>query len=71
MAMDVTMTPKNGPAAKGAAGMTLNHQEEPAAQQEPAAYVLWFESLSRGDTPVAGGKGANLGELTKAGYIEG
>ncbi|MGZ3459828.1 MAG: PEP/pyruvate-binding domain-containing protein, partial [Archangium sp.] len=34
--------------------------------QRPA-YVLWFEALSRGDVPVAGGKGANLGELTRAG----
>ncbi|HSP77975.1 MAG TPA: PEP/pyruvate-binding domain-containing protein, partial [Myxococcaceae bacterium] len=30
-------------------------------------YVLWFEELSRKDVPVAGGKGANLGEMTRAG----
>ncbi|MCE9670840.1 phosphoenolpyruvate synthase [Myxococcus stipitatus] len=34
---------------------------------EAPALILWFESLSRGDTAVAGGKGANLGELTRAG----
>jgi pyruvate, water dikinase len=30
-------------------------------------YILWFEGLSRQDVAVAGGKGANLGELTRAG----
>ncbi len=29
--------------------------------------IIWFESLSRASVPVAGGKGANLGELTRAG----
>ncbi|MDI1449028.1 phosphoenolpyruvate synthase [Polyangium sp. 6x1] len=31
------------------------------------AHVIWFEKLSRGDIASAGGKGANLGELTRAG----
>jgi pyruvate,water dikinase len=35
-----------------------------AAAAEP---LLWFDALSREDVPVAGGKGANLGELTRAG----
>ncbi len=30
-------------------------------------FVAWFAELSKGDTPRAGGKGANLGELTAAG----
>jgi len=30
-------------------------------------YVRWFAELEKGDTPVAGGKGANLGEMTRAG----
>ncbi len=30
-------------------------------------YVKWFKELSREDIPIAGGKGANLGELTGAG----
>ncbi|MCY1022364.1 phosphoenolpyruvate synthase [Pyxidicoccus sp. MSG2] len=38
-----------------------------ASRQEAPAPVVWFESLSRGDTAIAGGKGANLGELTRAG----
>ncbi len=59
--MDVTQTPKNGPLARGIPGGI------PSAQEETAADVVWFESLSRGDTPIAGGKGANLGELTRAG----
>jgi pyruvate,water dikinase len=29
--------------------------------------VLWFDDLSAADAPIAGGKGANLGELTHAG----
>ncbi|MBI4498610.1 MAG: phosphoenolpyruvate synthase [Chloroflexi bacterium] len=29
--------------------------------------VTWFEELSREAVPIAGGKGANLGEMTKAG----
>ncbi len=32
-----------------------------------ATYVRWFDELGRDDTPVAGGKGANLGEMTRAG----
>jgi pyruvate, water dikinase len=30
--------------------------------------VAWFEGLTAQDVPVAGGKGANLGELTAAGF---
>jgi len=29
--------------------------------------ILWFEALSRTSTPIVGGKGANLGEMTRAG----
>jgi pyruvate,water dikinase len=29
--------------------------------------ILWFDALSKASTPVAGGKGANLGEMTRAG----
>ena len=32
-----------------------------------ADFVRWFEQLRKGDTPVAGGKGANLGEMAAAG----
>ncbi len=35
--------------------------------EQGSSYVLWFESLSRKDTAIVGGKGANLGELTRAG----
>jgi pyruvate,water dikinase len=61
MTMHVTMTPKNGSLKAGVPGMV------PSSQEEAPAYVVWFESLSRGDTSIAGGKGANLGELTRAG----
>jgi len=30
-------------------------------------FIKWFEELSRSDVPLAGGKGANLGEMTRAG----
>ena len=30
-------------------------------------YVKKFEDLNKSDIPIAGGKGANLGELTQAG----
>jgi pyruvate,water dikinase len=33
----------------------------------PSEFVRDFETLGRNDTPVAGGKGANLGEMTAAG----
>ncbi|MCP3164623.1 phosphoenolpyruvate synthase [Myxococcus qinghaiensis] len=47
----------------------------PESKQPPRApvpdaaeeFLLWFEALSREDVAVAGGKGANLGELTRAG----
>lgn len=29
--------------------------------------ILWFDTLSKASSPVAGGKGANLGEMTRAG----
>jgi pyruvate,water dikinase len=33
----------------------------------PSQFVRDFETLGRNDTPIAGGKGANLGEMTAAG----
>lgn len=32
-----------------------------------APYVVWFSDVDRHDIPTVGGKGANLGEMTKAG----
>jgi pyruvate,water dikinase len=31
-----------------------------------SVYIRWFEELSKDDVPAAGGKGANLGEMTQA-----
>ncbi|WP_370452514.1 phosphoenolpyruvate synthase, partial [Corallococcus sp. CA054B] len=39
----------------------------PEAQPAPPPSILWFDALSREDVAQAGGKGANLGELTRAG----
>ena len=30
-------------------------------------YVVWFKDVDKEDGPTVGGKGANLGELTRAG----
>ncbi|MFB1481667.1 phosphoenolpyruvate synthase [Corallococcus sp. RDP092CA] len=45
---------------------------EPSPQEletppAPPPTILWFDALSREDVAQAGGKGANLGELTRAG----
>ena len=37
-----------------------------AVQTQP---IVWFKDLSQHDTLIAGGKGANLGELTQAGFL--
>ena len=42
-------------------------QESDHAGDEAMSYVVRFAELGRGDIAVAGGKGANLGELTRAG----
>ena len=44
------------------AGRSTDH-----AGDEVMSYVMRFAELGRGDIAVAGGKGANLGELTRAG----
>ena len=41
----------------------------PGAVQAPAsAYVRWFQETSKADVATVGGKGANLGEMTGAGF---
>lgn len=34
----------------------------------PNSYCVWFKDVDRDDVPLVGGKGANLGEMTKAGF---
>ncbi|MBZ4330306.1 phosphoenolpyruvate synthase [Corallococcus sp. AS-1-12] len=41
--------------------------QTPEPRPAPPPSILWFDSLSREDVAQAGGKGANLGELTRAG----
>src|SRR3989337_72469 len=31
-------------------------------------FVVWFSEVDKGDVATVGGKGANLGEMTKAGF---
>lgn len=49
----------------------MNPQVETTAKEKRtekrAENIAWFDSLSRSDVPVAGGKGANLAEMTRAG----
>src|SRR5437868_6805470 len=39
----------------------------PPQSREKASYVLFFEEVDSSQLPRVGGKGANLGELTRAG----
>ena len=34
--------------------------------KRPAKSIAWFDEIGKADIPIAGGKGANLGEMTKA-----
>ena len=34
---------------------------------EPTPRIRWFRDLTLADSPSVGGKGANLGEMTRAG----
>jgi pyruvate, water dikinase len=34
--------------------------------KRPVKAIAWFEEIGKADIPIAGGKGANLGEMTKA-----
>ncbi len=34
----------------------------------PPKFVVWFNEVDKEDIPLVGGKGANLGEMTKAGF---
>jgi pyruvate,water dikinase len=35
---------------------------------EPARFIRWFDAITKSDVALVGGKGANLGELTRAGF---
>ena len=59
--MSTTATPHPSNASELALAATAGeHETFPA-------FVRWFETLTKADTPIAGGKGANLGEMTRAG----
>lgn len=49
---------------------TLGEETYPDRQSKdeaPRDTIRWFNELTRSDVPIAGGKGANLGEMTQAG----
>ncbi len=35
---------------------------------DTAHHILWFNQIDKEDVSLVGGKGANLGEITKAGF---
>ena len=37
-------------------------------EHEPTRFIRWFEHITKADVALVGGKGANLGELTSAGF---
>ena len=34
-------------------------------KKRPMKVIAWFDEIGRADIPIAGGKGANLGEMTR------
>ena len=68
MAPDV-LTPAAPPSKSPTARERLS-QPAPylTAQGEPSRYVRWFEHITKSDVALVGGKGANLGEMTRAGF---
>ena len=47
--------------------MSSRQKAQPFQDREQAAYVLFFDEIDSSHLPQVGGKGANLGELTRAG----
>lgn len=47
--------------------MISAREQHGSATSEGMQPVIWLQHLSKNDGPVAGGKGANLGELLRAG----
>src|ERR671931_498730 len=56
-------------AVAGLPRITKRRPDEACEMSEQArkTFVAWFEELGRGDLARSGGKGANLGEMTRAG----
>jgi pyruvate,water dikinase len=59
------------PESLSGVGAAMNHQVqvEPTVKVKPSdkQAIAWFESISRADVASVGGKGANLGEMARAG----
>lgn len=64
------MTPGDGaaPVLERPSAETSGVTNPPGEASSPRnGSIVWFEALSRTDVPLVGGKGANLGEMTRAG----
>ena len=44
----------------------MKSEQGPALIKTPLKVIAWFEEIGKADISIAGGKGANLGELTRA-----
>ena len=60
MSPDLLTAPAPATSAEPADRLTKTHP--------PARYVRWFTDITRTDVALVGGKGANLGEMTRAGF---
>lgn len=58
---------KDARRARSAAANTIPSLTPQKPQERPMKFVLWFEEIGLDDVLAVGGKGANLGELTRAG----
>lgn len=45
----------------------MNEHVSATERTQAGELIVWFDALSRSDVPIAGGKGANLAEMTRAG----
>src|SRR5690606_32820360 len=48
-------------------GLHIRTSLDPSSREVRMRFVAWLDDISRGDTPLVGGKGANLGEMRRAG----
>jgi hypothetical protein len=62
----VTTGSRDPAAAQGTTSTTAGHPHVTEEAGLEAGLVAWFADVSRADVGRVGGKGANLGELTRA-----
>ena len=63
----LTATPASSTAIGQLASAALPANDRPC-KHEPTRFIRWFEHITKADVALVGGKGANLGEMTSAGF---